>query len=288
MQPVDRMIDVGVQLHIREWRGEGAPFLLVHGLASNARTWDLVGETLAAEGHHVVAVDQRGHGLSQKVDNGYGFDSVTADLHALVAELGLERPYLAGQSWGGNVVLAFGAAYPGVARGLALVDGGFIDLQSRPESTWEVVADLLQPPHLEGLGRDAFKQMIVERQLEWGEAEAEMVLGNFETLADGTIRPWLTRPRHMLILRALWEQRPPALYPHITEPVLICVAGSGDPSWREQKVAQVAAAEEGLRQVEVVWFENTVHDIHIHRPVKLARLFLSHDAANHGLADKIE
>ncbi len=55
-----------------------APFLLVHGLASNARTWDGVAARLAAEGHPVVAIDQRGHGLSDKPDDGYDYATVTA------------------------------------------------------------------------------------------------------------------------------------------------------------------------------------------------------------------
>ena len=38
------------------------PFVLVHGLASNARTWDGVAAELTASGHPVVSIDQRGHG----------------------------------------------------------------------------------------------------------------------------------------------------------------------------------------------------------------------------------
>ncbi|HEY5472951.1 MAG TPA: alpha/beta fold hydrolase, partial [Candidatus Limnocylindrales bacterium] len=39
-----------------------APFLLVHGLASNARLWDGVARRLTEAGHRSVAVDLRGHG----------------------------------------------------------------------------------------------------------------------------------------------------------------------------------------------------------------------------------
>ena len=39
-----------------------------------------------------------------------------------------------------------------------------------------------------------------------------MQMANFETLEDGTIRPWLTLDRHMQILRALWDQKPSQLY----------------------------------------------------------------------------
>src|SRR6476660_8857533 len=106
--PATRRIEVapGVELAVRSWDGAGGrPFLLIHGLASNAHLWDGVANRLADLGHAVTAVDQRGHGQSDKPDIGYDFTTVTDDLAAIVAALGYERPVVAGQSWGGNVVL---------------------------------------------------------------------------------------------------------------------------------------------------------------------------------------
>ncbi|MDQ1426431.1 MAG: lipase, partial [Acidimicrobiaceae bacterium] len=94
-----------VTLVVRRHDGDGRPFLLVHGLASNARLWDGVADHLAAADHAVVTVDQRGHGQSSKPDHGYDFATVVADLVALIDALDLDRPIVAGQSWGGNVVL---------------------------------------------------------------------------------------------------------------------------------------------------------------------------------------
>jgi pimeloyl-ACP methyl ester carboxylesterase len=101
---VHRIAAGEIKLSVREWPGEGREFLLVHGLASNACTWERVGRNLSARGHRAVAIDQRGHGLSDKPDNGYGFDEVTSDLCAAIDSLGMQRPVIAGQSWGGNVV----------------------------------------------------------------------------------------------------------------------------------------------------------------------------------------
>jgi pimeloyl-ACP methyl ester carboxylesterase len=56
-------------------------------------------------GHTVVAVDQRGHGRSSKPDDGFDMATVAHDLELLVGELGLDRPIVAGQSWGANVVV---------------------------------------------------------------------------------------------------------------------------------------------------------------------------------------
>ncbi|MCA9981211.1 MAG: alpha/beta hydrolase, partial [Anaerolineales bacterium] len=274
---VDRYIDIGaLTLHIREWDGDHSPFLLIHGLASNAHTWDLVGEELARHGHRVVAVDQRGHGLSDKPDQGYDFATLTADLRRLIDALALEQPYLAGQSWGGNVVLAFAARYPGVARGYAFVDGGTIHLQGNPANSWEEIAVKLRPPNLIGTPRETLRQHINQMHADWCSAGVEATLANFEKLPDGTVRPWLTLERHMKILRALWDQKPPVLYPKVKDPVLVCLADDGNADWLAVKQQGAAEAEAGLRDVTIQWFPETAHDIHIHRPHELASLVRAH------------
>ncbi len=275
MTPQDRFVDIGFNLHLREWPGPKTPFVLLHGLSSNSRTWDAVGDALAQTGHRVIAVDQRGHGLSDKPDSGYGFAHVTADLARLLAALALERPILVGQSWGGNVVLEFGARYPAAACGLVFVDGGFLDLHSRPDASWEKISVELKPPPLAGMPRTELAARIRDFHPDWAEFGIEATLANFETLPDGTIRPWLSLDRHLAILRAMWEQRPAALYPQVAAPTLICVAEARqDPHWTALKAKQVAVAQAGLPQAAVHWFENTDHDIHVHRPGALVQLLL--------------
>jgi pimeloyl-ACP methyl ester carboxylesterase len=181
---------------------------------------------------------------------------------------------VAGQSWGGNVVLEFGVRYPELACGLAFIDGGFLDLQQRPDATWEKVAVELKPPDLNGTPREQIKAYLTNNHPDWDEIAIEGALANFETLPDGTIRPWLTWPRHKAILWALWEQQPTRLYSQVTVPVLICPAEDPkNPTWMTVKAKQVAAAQNGLPYSEVHWFENSDHDLHLQRPQRLADLF---------------
>ncbi|MGE0057053.1 MAG: alpha/beta fold hydrolase [Dehalococcoidia bacterium] len=273
VNPAVRRIPVrGIELAVREWPGGGTPFLLVHGLASNARTWDHVAEYLNERGHRVVSVDQRGHGLSDKPDEGYGFDEVTADLNELIQQLGMDRPVLAGQSWGGNVVLDYGSRWPDTVRGLVLVDGGFIDLASDPEATWEQISIDLKPPHLIGTPRDRMLERMRGFHADWPEETLEMAMANFETMEDGTIRPWLTLDRHMQIVRALWDQRPSELYPLVPVPTMVAVADAGMNQRRhERKVSEIAALEASLPVSRVRWFHETHHDIHMERPADLAQ-----------------
>ena len=93
-------------------QGAGRPFLLVHGLSSNARLWDGVAARLGGAGHPVYAVDLRSHGESDAPPDGYDTSTAADDLAALCARLGLARPVVAGQSWGGNVVVRLAARQP--------------------------------------------------------------------------------------------------------------------------------------------------------------------------------
>lgn len=275
-----------LSLHIRTWEGSRQPFVLVHGLASNAHTWDGVAAHLARAGHRVISLDQRGHGRSAKPDRGYDFATMTEDLALLLDALDVEKPILAGQSWGGSVMLAFGARYPDRAQGLALVDGGFVDMQSR-HTSWERVADQLKPPNLIGTPVAQMRSRMQTFHPDWSAAGIGSALANFELMADGTVRPWLTLERHMQILRAMWEMRPGELFPQVQAPTLICVAGnSQNPEWTALKKEQLALAAAGLARVETHWFENTDHDIHIQKPVELAELFLH--TLNHGGWRKME
>ncbi len=278
--PADRTVDIGeLRLHVRDWPGAGRPFVLLHGLASNARTWDAVARRLQAAGHRVIAVDQRGHGLSDKPEDGYGFDEVTADLRSLLMALDLDDPVVGGQSWGGHVVVEFAARYPGLTRGVVLVDGGFMEMSSRPGATWERISVELKPPDLRGRRRDEIAALMRRMQPDWSDEGIEATLWNFETLPDGTVRPWLSLDRHMKILRALWAHRPSDIYPRLSVPVLLGVAGTADDSpLKRDVVSRVTAASAAVR---LRWFAGAAHDIHVHRPDELAGWIL--DAVGEGL-----
>ncbi len=279
--PDVRRVPAGeVELSVREWRGDGRPFLLVHGLASNAMTWELVARRLHGQGHRVVAVDQRGHGRSDKPETGYGFDKVTVDLSALIETLGLQQPIVAGQSWGGNVVLDFASRNPQQLSGLVLVDGGLIDLSGRPGATWEQIAVNLKPPNLLGTPRPEMIERFHAFHPHWSEAQIELQMGNYETLEDGTIRPWLSLEHHMEILRSLWEQKPSTLFDSVTTPTLIAIADSGPPERRVMRAEEAHRLQETKSHVRARAFEGAAHDIHIDQPDELSEWIL--DAVKDG------
>lgn len=264
----------GIKLHVQSWPGEKRPFLLLHGLSSNATTWLPVARQLAAAGHAVTAVDQRGHGLSDKPEDGYDYETVTSDLRQSMEALALERPFLVGQSWGGNVVLAFGARYPGQAQALIGIDGGVIDMQADPANTWEQVSQQFKPPDWRGVSYQTMWDNMRTWHPDWTDEAITITLNNFERLPDDTITPRLTLARHLKILHALWAERPLTWLPSISDPVYLAMAGTGDPQWTARKTAQAAAISAALPNVTVRWFPDTDHDIHVHRPQALAAWLL--------------
>jgi pimeloyl-ACP methyl ester carboxylesterase len=180
--PIRVPVDDGVELSVLAWSldGPAAPVALVHGLASNARLWDGVAPELAARGHPVVALDQRGHGLSSKPSGGYDFARLSLDLLEVFSRLGWsgERaPVVAGQSWGGNVALDLAAHHPRSLSGLVLVDGGTIELSPR-FADWPTCEAALAPPPLAGTPFEDFERLVRAAHPGWPEAGIQGTLAN--------------------------------------------------------------------------------------------------------------
>jgi len=261
----------GVSLHVRRWHGgDGRPVLLVHGLASNARLWDGVALELAAAGHPVAAVDLRGHGRSDAPDEGYDVATVADDVAALVRHLGWDRPVVAGQSWGGNVVLELAARHPELPGAVAGVDGGTIDLQARfPE--WEDCAEALAPPGLAGTPRTRIEAWLREAHPDWPDTGIEGQLACFRVHDDGTVSPYLTSDRHLLVLRGLWEHRVADAYPRIAVPVLLLGAQPADGGGHQERAAPLDDAACAIARCRVEWMRGD-HDLHAQHPAAVARL----------------
>ena len=266
----------GLRFHYREYGARGRPLVLLHGVASTSRIWLLAGPLLA-ERFRVFALDQRGHGESGKPDRGYDFATVVGDLDAFIDALGLERPVVVGHSWGGNVALEYAAAHPERPAGLVLVDGGFLEMSARPGMTWERAEQEMAPPDLTHLTPQELVEMAKKWELGplWGDEVEAALLANFEVTDGGTLRARLSRPNHMQVVRALWEQRPSELCPRVRCPVLFIAAeretAGRAQEWIAMKREAIGRAQALLADCQVRWFADTIHDIPLQRPTELAR-----------------
>jgi pimeloyl-ACP methyl ester carboxylesterase len=269
----------GVGLNVRYTAGSSAPaFLLVHGLASNARLWDEVAAALAAAGHPSYAVDLRGHGESDLPDHGFDTATAAADLAVVISSLGLDRPVVAGQSWGGNVVVQLAATHPTLVRALALVDGGWIDLPAEFGS-WSACAAALRPPDLDGLRADDLRARLRAAHPDWSAAAVEATLANLRLGPDGRLSRRLPIERHMEILRSIYDHPPRQWYPRLTMPVLLMPAVRGErpgtrerPGAREQPGARerFESAVAAIPCATVRPYPGGDHDLHAQQPDRVA------------------
>ena len=264
----------GLRFHALDWGGHGEWLVCLHGLASQAHMFDRVAPLLTGS-FRVVAIDQRGHGLSDKPDSGYDFATVTADLEAILTAQKIDRAVLAGHSWGGNVALQYAVDHPDRVSGLVLIDGGFLQIGDRLD--WPTVEKFLEPPDLIGTPLDEFRAGM-KRWMgsAWSPEAAAITLQNFEVRADGTIAPRLRKANHMQVVRAIWEHRPSDLWAQVQCPVLMIPAVAPEPhdertrDTLENKRRNIAAAEQRLKHSQTIWMTDTIHDVPLQRPGELA------------------
>lgn len=260
-----------VALHVRHRPGSAPPpFLLVHGLSSNARLWDEVADRLAGAGHPVYAVDLRSHGESDAPGEGYDTATAAADVAAVCASLGLDRAVVAGQSWGGNVVVRMAAEHPALVAGLALVDGGWINL-SADFSSWEECEAALRPPDLNGATAAGMRAWLRRAHPDWSPGAVEATVANLRAEPDGTLTRRLSIPHHMSIVRSMWDDPPARWFPAVAAPVLLLPAIPKDTRRAARARDRVAAARAALPRSTIREYVDADHDLHAQQPDRLAR-----------------
>ena len=284
-QSASLMTNTGIKLVYRTWEGDGPPLVLIHGLASSMYIWDYVAPVLAAR-FSVIAYDQRGHGQSDKPDGGYDLDTMFRDLEALISALNIDKPVIVGHSWGATLALGYAAAHPEGCAGVALVDGGVMNFDDWPDSSWEAVSHKLAPPDITRFTINELHSRIKSGRPETAHIPDDEVIAFLKSLMaeapDGTVRPRLSRENHMRILRTIWETRPAALFQRVKCPVLIILANKPtkdsaafDERSSNIKNLNLEHARSMLEKVKIVEMKDTIHDIPLHRPEQLAEEILA-------------
>ena len=107
----------------RDAGGARPSILMLHGGGQNRFSWKNTGQILAGHGFHVIAIDARGHGDSDRSPTGeYTVDTLARDVVAVLDQIG--RPVvLIGASMGGltGIQVAHDAG-PQIVTKLVLVD----------------------------------------------------------------------------------------------------------------------------------------------------------------------
>jgi 2-(acetamidomethylene)succinate hydrolase len=157
-------------------RGSGPAIVLLHGTSANHAVWEPVAEALAPHST-VIALDQRGHGRSDKPARGYTGPDFAADVITVLDALGIDRAIIGGHSLGGRNAWLVGALHPDRVRGIVAVDYTpyveetvLDDLAVRVAGGYRAFPD---PAAIEDYIRGRYPRILrgaVERRARWGYA----------------------------------------------------------------------------------------------------------------------
>lgn len=116
-----RRIDTGrIVLNVRE-RGSGPLMLFFHGITANSATLAPLAANFS-DRFTTVAVDQRGHGHSDKPATGYEADDYADDIAALIRTLDKGPAVLVGHSLGSRNSVVAAAKYPDLIHSVVAID----------------------------------------------------------------------------------------------------------------------------------------------------------------------
>jgi pimeloyl-ACP methyl ester carboxylesterase len=156
-EPIGYLVvsDSGDRIHYLDWGGESTPgAVLVHGLASSAWAWTAVARRLAAASRRTVAMDLRGHGLSDAptATGAYDLDELAGDVVAVAEGSGAMvggTVTLAGHGFGAVVASAAAARLGDRCDRLILIDGGLAEIaDATGQDVDEFLRGLEEPPEI--------------------------------------------------------------------------------------------------------------------------------------------
>lgn len=94
-----------------EDQGAGRPVVLIHGYPLDGHSWERQTPELLAAGYRVITYDRRGFGRSSKVGSGYDYDTLAADLNAVLERLDVRDVVLVGFSMGTGELARYVSRY---------------------------------------------------------------------------------------------------------------------------------------------------------------------------------
>jgi pimeloyl-ACP methyl ester carboxylesterase len=272
----------GVKLAATRWPGAGStPVVLLHGLSSQRRFWNLVVARL--DGVPLLAIDQRGHGDSDKPPTDYALSTVASDVATALDALGWSRTIVVGHSWGGAVAATFAAQFAHRSLALVAIDGGFTSPLADGADR-AVRRQQMEPPRI-AAAPDELVAMFSSRTpvTRWSDDVAAAVLPIFEVGPDGLARPRLPFEQHMQIVDTLLDYDAADVLGRVQCPTWLVscesasdvVPGSGaveHNDWLAAKAAALSRVVQARPDARVLRWGGAVHDVPLQWPALVAGL----------------
>lgn len=226
----------GKRIHYVERAGREPAVVMIHGMPG---TWaDMEEVAKALPGRRTITIDRPGYGFSTA---GYtDYDGQIETLNGFVRELGLERPVIAGHSYGGTIAFGYALKYPGQTRSVVAVSPGVSGDDLSPfEIARGYSITALQWPVVNPVSRATFAQAVYTGSADMGAKEAfdpEPALDSYiERLKAITMKDDLKAYGHEVVDFGGATNRLDGQYGSIRRPVWI-VQGEQDRLVSAQKV----------------------------------------------------
>ncbi len=279
------VVDPGDRIHFLDWHGEERPgVLLVHGLSNTAWSWAPVARRLANT-RRTVAMDLRGHGLSDAPTEAYAPDLLAEDVIAVAEGSGLlpadaaraDRVVLAGHGFGAIV-----AAWAAVALGdrcaaLVLVDGGWERLEDATAmDADEFLRGLDEPPEV----MRSLAAFLADRAAfdppSWDADQERAARATVVETHAGKVVP-ATRPHALeACVRTMFEYDPETTLAAVRAPVMALAAADDETGSRVRALGRASTAREaaGRDPIRVVSFGRDGHNLMRYRPEAVTEAIL--------------
>ena len=177
--------------------GAGKPVILLHGNGGSHNDLETTQRELAQAGYMVYALDSRGQGANQRLDE-YHYKDMATDVYEFIRLKGLEKPAVFGFSDGGIIALQLEVMYPGTLG--AIVTGGaniFVEGALIPEfaegflaqpSTEPLVIMLQTEPNMtvEDMAGIGCPSLIMSGEKDLIQADHTRLIG--ENIPDGRVK----------------------------------------------------------------------------------------------------
>ena len=286
---MDKFISVqGYNLHYVE-AGEGEPILLIPGAFSTYRHWNRIIPYLS--GHYkLLCLDYLGVGDSDKPESGFGYtiEEQTDLIVKMIEALQIQKVHILGVSYGGAIALNLAARYPEKVDRIISIEGNGIkhqDVPYRPMKGvlgWPVVGELSVGMIRLGIADKLVAKSVMGKAWEqMGEAEKKEVV---EIMAQNN--KTASRVSWHLISQTIETSKDFSDQAKtIRNPVLYLYGGNSYYHGMAETNAEFLKSH--LPNVEIVRFNDGIHDLELQKPEEVARLaleFLAKDATREGVA----
>jgi pimeloyl-ACP methyl ester carboxylesterase len=288
-EPAGFVVEVapGDRIHFLDWGGpdpggtSGPGALLIHGLSNTAWSWTPVARRLRAV-RRVVAMDLRGHGLSDAPTSGYDPAGFVGDVVAAAEGAGLlasagDRVVLVGHGFGAIVAAWTAADIGDRCAGLVLVDGGWESIETASGMELdEFLRTIDEPPEV----MRSIAAFLADRAgfdpATWDADQERAARATVVETHAGKVVP-STRPHALeASVVAMFGYRPTVTLPAVGAPIVALVAADEDGS-RARALADASEARvsAGRDPIAVTSFGHDGHNLMRYRPDAVAASILS-------------